>query len=153
MTWRLAGEALAPMTPPYLKDYCRHLDCQASQTIGRLDAMIRGWQPDLPITIWQSMGYPIIGYGRAEYQAGGGDKQWFIVGLAAHKSYFSLYVWGVWRGKYLLEAYKDHLGRVKIGKACLNFKALDDLDLGGLRALIDKAVELQTNQPASGDSL
>ena len=141
------------MTASHLEDYCRSLGGQAGRTIRRLDTIIRGWQPALPVTIWQSMGFPIIGYGRASYRAGGIDKQWFIVGLAAHKSYFSLYVWGIRPDGYLLDTYERRLGKVKVGKACLNFKHLEDLDLPNLRLLVNEAVELQKNHPGGSGEL
>ena len=133
----------------YLQDYCQPLKPETRAVIVHLDKLIKSWQPDLPGTIWHSMGYPIIGYGKAAYQAGGREQEWFIVGLAAHKSYFSLYVWGIWQGGRLLEAYGDRLGRVKTGKACLNFKTIADLNLTEIRAVIDKAVALQTTVPDS----
>ena len=137
------------MHAKYLQDYCRSLEPETRAVIIRLDAMIRSWQPDLPTTIWQSMGYPIIGYGKATYQSSGREREWFIIGLAAHRSYFSLYIWGIWKGRYLLEAYSGRLGQVKIGKACLNFKTIADLNLTEIRAAIDKAVALQTTESDS----
>ena len=137
------------MRNEYLEDYCRSLKPEIRTVIVHLDELIRSWQPGLPVTIWHSMGYPIIGYGRAAYRSGGREREWFIVGLAAHKSYFSLYVWGIWQGRYLLEACGDRLGRVKTGKACLNFKTIADLNLTEIRAVIDKAVALQTTGPDS----
>ena len=132
------------MEKSYLVDYCQALSEQQTQVIKHLDDLISRWQPSLSARLWQSMGYSIIGYGVATYRAGGQDRSWFLIGLAAHKSYFSLYVWGIVEGRYLLEAQQAPLGRVKIGKACLNFKQLNDLNLPAIKTLIAKAVALQT---------
>ena len=147
-----AGKKNPPASSKYLSDYCQTVKAEARPVIARLDELIKSWQPDLPISIWHSMGYPIIGYGKAAYRSGGRQREWFIVGLAAHRSYYSLYVWGVWKGRYLLEAYEGKLGRVKTGKACLNFKTISDLDLDALRAVIGKAVALQTTESEASDT-
>ena len=52
----------------YLQDYCQPLKPETRAVIVHLDKLIKSWQPDLPVTIWHSMGYPIIGYGKAAYQ-------------------------------------------------------------------------------------
>ena len=120
------------------------LDSQYAPAVQALDKLVRSWQPQLEVKLWQSMGYPIIGYGQASYRLSSGRiNDWFIVGLAAHKSYLSLYVWGVVDGQYLLDHYQGRLGRVKTGRACLNFKDLDDLDLKTLKEAIQRAVDLQ----------
>lgn len=124
--------------------YIDSFDSQTGLVLKTLDRLIRSWQPQLPVELWQSMGYSIIGYGRSSYRLRSGQKnQWFIVGLAAHKSYFSLYLWGSVGDRYLLDVYAGRLGRVKTGKACLNFKNLDDLDTKTLKEAVQKAVDLQ----------
>ena len=97
----------------------------------------------MEVKIWHSMGYQIIGYGQSTYKYSNNRVgYWFIVGLCAHKSYLSLYVWGILNNQYLLETYKDKLGKVKIGKSCLNFKTLAELNLEILQEVVQKAVEL-----------
>lgn len=124
--------------------YLRGLGNESRSALKALDRLIRAWQPQLEVKLWQSMGYPIIGYGRSSYVLSNGrTNEWFIVGLAAHKSYLSLYVWGVVDGRYLLDHYQDRLGRVKTGRACLNFKSLADLDLKTLKEVVERAVDLQ----------
>ena len=128
----------------YLNDYSENLPAERAAEIKTLDSLIRTWQPDLQVKIWHSMGYPIIGYGEATYQSGRGQtNKWFVIGLATHKSYLSLYIWGLIEQKYLLEIYEGRLGdRVKTGKSCLNFNKSAELDLDVLKEVIAKAVTL-----------
>ena len=128
----------------YLNQYLKTLSSFQAQEIEVLDALLQSWQPQLAAKIWHSMGYPIIGYGESCYQnKRGQNNKWFIIGLAAHKSYFSFYIWGIVGQKYLLEAYQGSLGqRTKVGKSCLNFKKSADLNLRALEAVIAQAVNL-----------
>jgi hypothetical protein len=38
--------------------------------------------------------------------------------------------------KYVAEKYKSELGKVSVGKSCIRFKKLEDLDLKGLEKVI-----------------
>jgi hypothetical protein len=69
------------------------------------------------------------------------------VGLGAQKSYNSLYLMGVYdssNGKYtspfseklLVDAFKKAGKRLDMGKCCLHFKALDDLELTSVAKVI-----------------
>src|SRR3982750_1647434 len=69
------------------------------------------------------------------------------VGLGAHKSYNSLYLMGAYEsstGKYtspftqklLVDAFKKAGKRLDMGKCCLHFKELDDLELPSVAAVI-----------------
>lgn len=96
----------------------------------------------MEVKIWHSMGFPIIGYGEVEYTSGAGEtKRWFALGLAARKSYMSLYIWGSVGGQYLLEKYAADLGGIKTGKSCLNFKTLAELNLVTLQEVVRRAGE------------
>ena len=125
--------------------YCAQVDDKWRPLIEEVSQMIIAWYPDLLIEIWHSMGYDIIGWGQATYKlASGQSNKWFIVGLSAHKNYCSLYIWGYEDDQSLLEKYQAKLGRVKIGKACLNFKSLADINWDGTRFVIDLAIEQAT---------
>jgi len=69
------------------------------------------------------------------------------VGLGAQKSYNSLYLMGTYdssNGKYtspfsetlLVDAFKKAGKRLDMGKCCLHFKTLDDLELASVAAVI-----------------
>lgn len=120
--------------------YLNQIDPKRQADIAELHRLIRIWQPDLAVKMWRSMGQPIIGFGQASYKySSGKEGVWFVIGLAAHKRYNSLYVWGFVDGKYLLEAYEGKLGSGKCGKACLNFRRLSDLKLDVLKEVVDLA--------------
>jgi hypothetical protein len=47
------------------------------------------------------------------------------------------------KGKYIAEIYKDALGKVSVGKSCIRFKKLEDVDLKVLK----KVLVLATKTP------
>jgi hypothetical protein len=86
---------------------------------------------------WGGSQQQIIGYGSYRYVGrSGASGDWFIVGLARQKAYFSLYVNAADSDGHLLRRYSDRLGKVKVGSANVTFKRLADLDLDALRQLL-----------------
>jgi hypothetical protein len=51
----------------------------------------------------------------------------------------SLYICSIDNGKYLAEKYKNELGKVSVGKSCVRFKKIDDLNLQTLKKVIKPA--------------
>lgn len=93
---------------------------------------------------WGGTEQRIIGYGALKYVGrSGAAGEWFLVGLARQKAYFSLYVNASDGEGYLLRRFVDRLGEVKAGSAIVNFKRLSDLDLDGVRDLL-QAVKATT---------
>ncbi|MEX0756402.1 MAG: DUF1801 domain-containing protein [Acidimicrobiia bacterium] len=89
---------------------------------------------------WGGSDQHIIGYGDiVQPRPRGEDVEWFAVGLARQKNHFSIYVNAVDDGQYLLAQYKDRLGKAKVGSASIAFTAVDDLDLGALGELLNRA--------------
>lgn len=71
----------------------------------------------------------IIGFGKYQYRTKSGcEGDWFSVGLSSRKQYISLYICGVKDGKYIAELFKKKLPKAKIGKSCVTFKTLEDVD-------------------------
>ena len=96
---------------------------------------------------WGGSDQRIIGYGSYAYKGrSGAAGEWFVVGLAAQKNYITVFVVAAEDGAYLAEAYKDRLGKAKIGRSSISFKRLSDIDLSALTELITRARNLQ---PAS----
>ena len=92
---------------------------------------------------WGGTQQRIIGYGSYHYRGrSGAEGEWFVVGLAAQKNYFSLYVNATEYGTYLGESYASRLGKVKAKRANIQFKRAADLDLGVLREMAARAREL-----------
>lgn len=89
---------------------------------------------------WGGSEQQIIGYGVLDHTDSSGEEvEWFIVGLAAQKSYISMYVNAVADGTYLLRQYDDKLGKAKIGSASVSFESVDDLDAEMLLEMVSRA--------------
>jgi hypothetical protein len=105
-------------------------------------AAIRKTVPKLKPEIMKGMGTPLIGYGKYHYKsASGREGDWFLIGLAAGKSYYSLHICAADKGGYLAEQHAAKLGKVKTGRSCINFKKLEDLNLAAAMALVKLAVK------------
>ncbi len=89
----------------------------------------------------------MIGYGTYHYKyASGREGDWCLIGLAQQKNYISVYVCAVADGMYVAEKYKDKLPKANIGKSCIRFKKIEDVDLEILRRLILEGVSAAENQ-------
>ena len=102
-----------------------------------LHELIRRTAPDLDPYIQSGM----LGYGTYRYRtAAGREGDWCRVGLASNKATISLHVlMADERGA--LEAYKDRLPKADVGRSCVRFKRLEDVDIGVLEELIRKSAE------------
>ncbi len=102
---------------------------QKKQDSFRLIDLMRGWSGFEP-KMW---GPTIIGFGSYHYKyASGHEGDAPIIGFSPRKAEFSLYVVAPGNeNKKLL----DKLGKYKMGKACIYFKKLDDLNLDALEQI------------------
>jgi len=86
--------------------------------------------------------YNMLGYGSFPYKNYKKEMiSWPVVSLANQKNYVSLYVCALENGKYLAEKYKKELGKVSVGKSCIRFKKLEDVNLPVLRKVIQAAAK------------
>jgi hypothetical protein len=109
------------------------------QDIQALHTLIKKTVPKLKPRIL----YGMIGYGAYRYRyASGREGDWCLVALASQKNYISVYVSCAENGKYLAEIYKDKLPKASIGKSCIRFKALKDIDLSVFIEIIKKAEKI-----------
>ena len=84
--------------------------------------------------------YNMPGYGSFKYTNYKKEVlDWPIVALASQKNYISVYVCAVENGEYIAEKHKDKLGKVSVGKSCIRFKKVEDLDLDTLKKVIKLA--------------
>lgn len=84
--------------------------------------------------------YNMLGYGSFEYKNYKKETvNWPTIALASQKNYISLYVCAVKDGEYIAEKHKDKLGKVSVGKSCIRFKKLEDLNLDVLEKIIKMA--------------
>lgn len=92
---------------------------------------------------WGDTDQRIIGYGSYHYRGrSGAEGEWFVVGLAAQKSYLSVYVNAAEDGTYLSERYGSRLGKVKAKRANVQVKRAADVDLDVLREMVTRAKDL-----------
>lgn len=130
------------------EEYLASLPAEIGCDMTALDARIRAALPGRSRCLWEGVFWGgseqrIIGYGDLSYVRS--DKkwvEWFLVGLARQKSYYSVYVNAVEGRRYVAEAYADRLGKAKVGKSSISFRSLADIDLDVLSELIERAGEL-----------
>ena len=103
----------------------------------------------LPKGYAEFMNWGVINWGipLEEFSNTHNDQPLCYIGLGAQKSYNSLYLMGVYdssSGKYttpfseklLADSFKKAGKRLDMGKCCLHFKALDDLELTAVAKVI-----------------
>lgn len=61
--------------------------------------------------------------------------------MASQKNYISIYVCALSDGKYIAETYQKELGKVSVGRSCIRFKKLDDVELPVLKKVIQQAAK------------
>lgn len=123
------------MTP---EDYIAALDEPHRSQIGELHELIRSTVPELDPHVVSGM----LGYGSYHYRyASGREGDWPILGLASRKRYISLYACAAVEGQYVAEQYRDRLPKADIGKSCVRFKRLEELDRTALVELIRRTAE------------
>ena len=114
---------LAASTPA---DYIAKLDEPRKSDIAALDGLIRKTAPKLEPVVLMGM----LGYGPYHYKyASGREGDACKIMLASNARYISMYVNGA-------EEFKNALPKASIGKSCVRFKRLNDLDQAVLKKLI-----------------
>lgn len=84
----------------------------------------------------------MLGYGSFPYVNYKKESiTWPVIALANQKQYISLYVCAVDKGQYIAEKFKSELGKVSVGKSCIRFKKLEDLNLPMLKKVLLLAVK------------
>lgn len=119
-------------------EYIDALDEPRRSDLRRLHELIRAAVPGLRPT----MEFGMPGYGKYHYRyASGREGDWMLVGMASNKSYISLYVTATTDdGRYLAETFQPRLPKASIGKSCIRFKRVSDVDTEVLAELLRAAV-------------
>jgi len=108
--------------------------------LAQLDALIRRTVPAFE----PFMAGRMIGYGKYHYRyESGREGESCRIGLAANKTGFSVYVTCVDENGWLVEQWKDRLGKADVGKSCIRFKRLSDIDLDALTTILRIARKLR----------
>lgn len=86
--------------------------------------------------------YNMLGYGSFLYKNYKKESiMWPTIALANQKNYVSVYVCAVDGKQYLAEKYRSELGKVSVGKSCIRFKKLEDVNLPTLKRVIQLAAK------------
>jgi hypothetical protein len=135
-------KSTGPATP---EEYLAAIQEPRQADMLRLHALIQKAAPKLPPAMVSGM----IGYGSYHYKyASGREGDWPIIALASNKNYISVYVCASEDGQYVAERHKDELPKASIGKSCIRFKRLSDIDLKALERIIKIGVRAMTSKPA-----
>lgn len=118
--------------------YLKLVPKERKEVINFLHAFIQKAVPQLK----PHFAYNMLGYGKftyVNYQKKTID--WPIIALANQKNYVSVYVCALDKGQYVAEKYKKKLGKVSVGKSCIRFKKLEDVNLPVLKEVIRHAAK------------
>lgn len=127
-------------TPPTVAEFLASLPDDRRATITTVHKAIKKTVPKQKPFVAAGMGLGLIGYGKYRYRsASGREGDWFLIGLAAGKAYYSLHICAGGEHDYLAEKHAKKLGKVKCGRSCINFKKLEDLNLAEVMKLVKLA--------------
>jgi hypothetical protein len=126
-----------PKAAPTPDEFLAALPDDRRNAMTTVHKAIRKAAPKLKPFVTAGMGTPLIGYGKYRYKsASGREGEWFLIGLAAGKAYYSLHICAGDKSGYLAEKNAADLGKVKTGRSCINFKKLEDLNLAAAMKLV-----------------
>ena len=125
-----------------VEEYFALLNDERREQLETIDKLIRETVP----TLKPWFAYNMIGYGEFDYvdykkQPG----KWPVIALASQKNYMSLYVCAINDqnpGQYLAEKYEQELGKVNVGKSCIRFKKIGDLNLETVKKVLREAEKM-----------
>lgn len=116
-----------------VEEYFAMLPPERKEPLEFLHSFIQKTAPSLK----PHFSYNMLGYGSFKYKNYKKEIiDWPTVSLASQKNYISLYVCAVSDGEYIAEKHKKELGKVSVGKSCIRFKKVEDLNLEALKKVI-----------------
>ncbi len=129
-----------PTDAKTVSEYLKMIDEPRKSEMKKIFDLIKKTIPTLKPCLLSGM----IGFGKVKYTTKSGcSGDWFVVGLASQKNYISIYACIADGKQYLAEKYAKDLGKVSVGKSCIRFKKLEDLDLKVLVKLLKEAEKMQ----------
>lgn len=134
-----------PTKATSVKEYFDLLPKERLEPMLFLDKLIKKNAPSLkPV-----FSYNMPGYGMFKYRNYKNEViDWPTIAIASQKNYISLYICAIEKNEYLAEKYKADLGKVSVGKSCIRFKKIEDLNVEGLKKVI-KLAEKNPGLPKS----
>jgi uncharacterized protein YdhG (YjbR/CyaY superfamily) len=129
-----------PVKATTIKEYLDALPNDRKETILFLHKFIQKAAPKLK----PNFSYNMLGYGSFKYKNYKKETiDWPVIALASQKNYISVYVCALDNGKYIAETYKKELGKVSVGKSCIRFDSIKDLNL----EVLSKVIKLASKSP------
>ncbi len=127
-----------PVKANSVASYLAAVPAERRKTVKFLHSFIQKSVPKLKA----HFAYNMLGYGKFPYLNYKKELiTWPVVSLACQKNYFSIYVCAVVKGKYIAEQYKKELGKVSVGRSCIRFKKLEDINLPVLKQVLQLAAK------------
>ena len=128
-----------PTNAKSVEEYIDAIDEPRRSDIELLDKLISLLAPkNSERKLWGS----IIGYDSYRYKyASGREGDWMKVGLASQKNYISVYICATNPKGYIAEQYKSKFPKASIGRSCIRFKRLEDIDLDVLKKVISEGFD------------
>ena len=123
---------MSKSTAPTVAAYLKSLPPERRKIVSAVRKVVR---ENLPKGYRESMGWGLITYGipLSTYPHTYNKQPLCYAALAAHKSYYTLYLMGAYAdskaGRKLASEFKKRGLKLDMGKSCLHFKTLDDLPL------------------------
>lgn len=125
-----------PVKAKTIEEYLQMLPDDRREALEFLHKLILKTAPSLK----PNFIYNMPGYGKFKYTNSKKEVlEWPTIAIASQKNYISIYVCSVERGEYIAEKFKDKLGKVNVGKSCIRFKKIADLNLDTLKTVIKLA--------------
>ncbi len=122
-----------------VEEYIESLPDERRESVRTVHERVRAEVPELDVKMWKQF----IGYGTYRYRsASGREGEWFVIGLTNNKRYVSLYICAADDDGYLAEQNAERLGKVNVGKSCVRFSKLENLDLDVAGQLCRRAAEM-----------
>lgn len=130
-----------PVGAKSCEEYISMLNDERREIIGTMDKLIKETVPDMK----QWFAYNMLGYGKFTYiDYKKQEGEWPVIALASQKKYISLYVCAIHpdnKDKYIAEFFEKELGNVSVGKSCIRFKKLEDLNVDIVKKVLKLAVK------------
>ncbi len=124
-------------------EYINSLKEPRKKEIKKLHSFIRKIVPNLK----PHMKYGMLGYGTYHYKyASGREGDWMVIGLSSQKNYISLYTCLSDGKKYIAEKHKKDLPKSNVGKSCIRFRKLEDVDLNVIKQVLQETNQIAPKQ-------
>ena len=119
------------------REYIEKLPEPRRSEMKQFHRLITKTAPALKPKMWGG----VVGYGSFHYRyATGREGDWFVVGLSSRKGGISFYSCLTDGKRYIAEKHKKDLPKADIGRSCIRFKKLSDIDLRVLAGIIKENI-------------